>query len=353
MSWVRAHPWVVFSGVLLGGLGSLLAALGNPANTGVCISCFLENAAGALALHGNPRMQYLRPELLGFVLGSAAVASASGEFRARWGAAGLASLGFGFLMALGSAVFIGCPIKALLRLAAGDLTSLPGIAGLAVGVGGGLALARAGDAGLEGPRRTAPLAVALGVVATAGLLAVLAFVPGTVAASRTGGGAIHAPPWLSLAAGLALGAACQRSRFCITGSLRDVLLTRTAAPAVALGGALGAAALVNAFTGQFRLGYIDQPGAHLDFLWGFLGMALVGLAAIFAGGCPFRQLVKAGEGDLDAAAVTVGMVVGAAVIQSWGLGASAGGVPAAGKVAVLLGLAAVLSLGLSRGKENP
>lgn len=82
-------------------------------------------------------------------------------------------------------------------------------------------------------------------------------------------------------------------------------------------------------------------------------MALVGLAAIFAGGCPFRQLVKAGEGDLDAVAVTVGMVAGAAVIQSWGLGASAAGVPAAGKVAVLLGLAAVLSLGLPRGKETP
>ena len=60
---------VVFVGGLLGGLGVMLSVLGNPENSGICVSCFIENSAGALGLHDNANMQYLRPELLGFVLG--------------------------------------------------------------------------------------------------------------------------------------------------------------------------------------------------------------------------------------------------------------------------------------------
>ena len=81
-------------------------------------------------------------------------------------------------------------------------------------------------------------------------------------------------------------------------------------------------------------------------------MGLVGLVAVLAGGCPFRQIIKAGEGDLDAVTVTAGMVIGAALVQTWGLGATAAGVPPGGKVAVLLGMAAILSLGLPRREER-
>jgi YedE family putative selenium metabolism protein len=48
----------------------MLSYFGNPANTGLCVSCFMENIAGALSLHDNIRMQYLRPEIMGFVLGA-------------------------------------------------------------------------------------------------------------------------------------------------------------------------------------------------------------------------------------------------------------------------------------------
>jgi hypothetical protein len=52
---------VVVVGAILGGLGVMLAAWGNPENSGICVSCFIENSAGALGLHDNPNMQYLRP----------------------------------------------------------------------------------------------------------------------------------------------------------------------------------------------------------------------------------------------------------------------------------------------------
>ena len=83
-----------------------------------------------------------------------------------------------------------------------------------------------------------------------------------------------------------------------------------------------------------------------------MGMGLVGVTAVIAGGCPFRQIVRAGEGDLDALSVTLGMVFGAAAMQLWGLGANAGGVPPGGRVAVLFGLAAVCALGGHRGEEG-
>ncbi|MBI5444759.1 MAG: YedE-related selenium metabolism membrane protein [Deltaproteobacteria bacterium] len=346
MGRLKEHRSVLLAGALMGALGSLLAYLGNPANTGICISCFLENAAGALGLHANARMQYLRPELLGFLLGSFAMAAVSREFRPRWRASGFAMLGFGFLMALGSAIFIGCPIKALLRLAAGDLTALPGFAGLGAGIWLGIRLLDAAEpsvlGGEDGRTREAPLLLPLGVVIATAVLAGLAFVPGALFESRSGGGAVHASPVWSLGAGLALGASSQRSRFCVTGSLRDLMLTRSLWPAAGLLLALAAAIATNVATGQFRLGYADQPGSHLEWAWGLLGMGLVGVVAVLAGGCPFRQIIRAGEGDLDAATATAGMLAGAALVQSWGLGGSSAGVPAAGKMVILLGLAAVL-----------
>ena len=343
----------IVAGALMGAAGGLLAYLGNPANTGICVSCFLENAAGALGLHSNPRMQYLRPELLGFFLGSFLAAGAFREFKPRWREAGLLLMGLGFLMAVGCAVFIGCPIKAALRLSAGDLTAVPGVVGLAIGVWAGIYLLRSEELTSAGRSNPAQAAVPLGLVAGAAGVLALAFVPGFLRESRSGGGSLHAPAAVSLAAGLAIGFLCQRSRFCVTGAVRDVLLTRRLYPAAALAATLAGAAAVAAFTGQMSVGYHGQPGSHLDWVWSCVGMALVGLAAVVAGGCPFRQIVKAGEGDMDAAAVVAGMLLGAAAVQSWGLGATAAGVPPGGKVAVLVGIAAVLSLCFRRREEKP
>jgi len=176
---------------------------------------------------------------------------------------------------------------------------------------------------------------------------VLAFIPGTLLASKAGGGSFHARADVSLIAGIALGAICQRSRFCITGSLRDAMLTRTFWPAIGVTAALLGALILNVFTDQLSVGYYDQPGAHLEWIWSATGMILVGIVSVYVGGCPFRQIVRAGEGDLDALTVVAGMVLGAAVVQNWNLGASSAGVPANGRVAVLLGMAAVLGLAFS------
>ena len=121
---------VVVVGTLLGGLGVMLSVWGNPENSGICVSCFIENSSGALGFHDNPNMQYLRPELIGFVLGSTASALLFREFRSRGGSAPLSRLFLGMFMIFGCAVFIGCPIKLFLRITAGDLTAVAGVIGL-------------------------------------------------------------------------------------------------------------------------------------------------------------------------------------------------------------------------------
>src|SRR6185369_8371253 len=80
-------------------------------------------------------------ELIGFLLGSVASATIGREFKSRGGSAPLLRLVSGIFLIIGCAVFIGCPIKLLLRLAAGDLTAVAGVAGLVSGVWIGVKMA--------------------------------------------------------------------------------------------------------------------------------------------------------------------------------------------------------------------
>ncbi len=334
------HTWLVMlAGGLLGLSGVWLAVLGNPQNSGICVSCFLENSAGALGLHDNARMQYLRPELIGFVLGSFFASLGFREFSSRGGSAPLPRLLAGVFLIVGCSVFIGCPIKLFLRLAAGDLTTLTGLAGLVAGVWLGLkGLAGGVHLGSANKQRGGsglwtPLLFVL-------MLVFLLVRPGFVLFSERGSAAEAAPMLIALVIGLVIGALAQRTRFCITGSLRDLFIMGTRAQlfwgfSVFLLLAFGGSYL----TGNFTPGLYGQPGAHLDLLWSFLGMLLVGSVSVLIGGCPFRQLIKAGEGDADAGLVVVGMFIGAGLVQSWQIAGTAAGVSLYGKVAVVAGLA--------------
>lgn len=337
---------VLSAGLALGAFGVLLALWGNPENSGICVSCFIENSSGALGFHGNERMQYLRPELIGFVLGSTLTAIAFREFHSRGGSAPLPRLVSGVFLIVGCAIFIGCPIKLFLRLTAGDLTALAGLLGLVAGVWAGLrGLARGVHLGRNSRERGGSGFLVPGFFLL--LLGFLLLKPGFVVFSQSGSGARHAPMLLSLGAGGLLGALAQRSRFCITGSLRDTLLMGRRTPLFwGLLAFVGIGVALNLATGLFRPGLYGQPGAHLEFAWGFLGMLLVGWISVLIGGCPFRQLIKAGEGDADAGLVVLGMFLGGALVQTWGLTATAAGVPLNGKISLLAGLAFVLGSSL-------
>ena len=61
---------VVSAGAAVGLAAIFLMLLGNPANMGFCIACFLRDIAGACGLHSAAKVQYLRPEIIGLVLGA-------------------------------------------------------------------------------------------------------------------------------------------------------------------------------------------------------------------------------------------------------------------------------------------
>lgn len=338
------HFWmVVAAGMLLGTLGVLLSVWGNPENTGICVSCFIENSAGALGFHDNTRMQYLRPELIGFVLGALLSASAFREFRPKGGSAPLPRLASGIFLMIGCAVFMGCPIKLFLRFTAGDMTAAAGVAGLVGGVWIGLK-GLANGVSLGRQEQECGFSGFLVPAFSALLLVFLLIRPGFLISSDMGSAAQHAPWLIALVSGILLGILAQRSRFCITGSVRDTLLMGVRSHLMwGLMAFFLSALAFNVATGRFHLGLYGQPGAHLEHIWSFLGMGLVGWISVLIGGCPFRQLIKAGEGDADAGLAVIGMFIGGALVQSWDIAATAAGVSLYGKVGVLLGFIFVLA----------
>ena len=83
-----ATKWgIICVGAFIGLLAPILQKLGNPANMGICVACFNRDIAGAIGIHRAGVVQYMRPEIIGFVLGSLIAAYAFKEFRARAGSA--------------------------------------------------------------------------------------------------------------------------------------------------------------------------------------------------------------------------------------------------------------------------
>ena len=96
--------------------------------------------------------------------------------------------------------------------------------------------------------------------------------------------------------------------------------------------------------GSFTLGFENQPVAHTDALWNFLGMLLVGFASVLLGGCPLRQLILSGEGNTDSAVTSLGLLVGAAFCHNFALASSAAGPTPNGKVAVIIGIVVAVAI---------
>ena len=143
---------IIIAGLLIGVVAAVLVLLGNPANMGFCIACFIRDTAGALGLHRAAAVQYLRPEIIGIILGSFLLALGKKEFSPRGGSSPMTRLLLGFFAMIGCLMFLGCPFRMILRMAGGDLNALLGLLGFAAGIGCGVIyLKRA--AALYGRRR--------------------------------------------------------------------------------------------------------------------------------------------------------------------------------------------------------
>ncbi len=124
------NKWLIlFTGLFIGAVAVVLVKLGNPPNMGFCIACFERDIAGALGLHRAGMVQYLRPEIIGIVLGAMLTAFVGGEFKSRGGSSTLLRFVMGAFMMIGALVFLGCPLRDVLRMAGGDYNAVVGFAG--------------------------------------------------------------------------------------------------------------------------------------------------------------------------------------------------------------------------------
>ena len=300
----KETPMIIGAGVIIGIIAVALVYFGNPANMGFCIACFLRDTTGALGFHSAAAVQYIRPEIVGLVLGSCILALATKEFKPRGGSAPVTRFVIGMFVMIGCLMFLGCPFRMILRLAGGDWNAIFGLIGFIVGI---LVL----------------------------LIAAPAFIHFTEADG--GPGAKHAAIAISLIAGLVVGALAQRTRLCMVGGIRDVVLFGEWKLLLGFVAILVSALIGNMILGYFHPGFAGQAIAHTDGLWNALGMALAGFGCVLLGGCPLRQLVLAGEGNTDSAITVFGLMAGAAVAHNFGLASSGEGPTANGKAAVIIG----------------
>ena len=215
--------YFIISGAVLGIVAAFLAYAGNPANMGICAACFLRDTSGALGFHSVQTLQYLRPELIGLVLGGfLASLFWTKEFAPKNSTATFSSFFLGVFAMIGALVFLGCPWRAFLRLGGGDMTAIAGFLGLAAGVGIGLFFKKNGykvDEIVSVSKNIGFLPVIFSVL----LLLALVFglkigENGALFSSVKGPAAQHAALFISLIGGLVVGVFMQKSKFCSVGA---------------------------------------------------------------------------------------------------------------------------------------
>ena len=350
MKTIKLHWAVVLAGLVTGAASVVLVAFGNPVNMGFCIACFLRDIAGGVGLHRAGIVQYIRPEIIGLVLGAMVMALAGKEFHVRGGSSPVTRFVLGFCVMVGALMFLGCPLRMVIRLGGGDGNAILGLVGFALGIFAGTLFLKGGFS-LKKSQPQAKLEGALMPAMTVVLLVLVCAAPAFIFFSQEGPGSMRAPIALSLVAGLVVGALAQRTRLCMAGGLRDAMMFRDFHLLSGFVGIFIAVLVGNLIVGGmglpggFNPGFAGQAVAHTDGLWNLLGMALVGLASVLLGGCPLRQLILAGSGNSDSAVAVLGMVAGAAFCHNFSLASSGEGPTFNGKVAVILGLAVVCAIG--------
>ena len=328
---------IAIAGGIIGIISVALVLMGNPANMGFCVACFIRDTAGGLGLHRAEAVQYIRPEIIGLILGAMGLSMARGEFSPRGGSSPVTRFFLGFFVMIGCLMFLGCPFRMVLRLAGGDLNAVVGLVGFVAGIVVGIFFLKRGYSLKRTYKQGQGEGILLPVVQIALLILVVA-APAFIFFTAEGPGAKHAAIIISLAGGLIVGALAQYTRLCMVGGFRDMILFREPKLLIGFCMIFVTALIGNLVLGKFNLGFTEQPVAHNDALWNFLGMLLAGFGCCLLGGCPLRQMVMAGEGNTDSAITYLGLLVGAAFCHNFGLAASGKGPTPNGKVAVIIGL---------------
>lgn len=342
---MKGKPLIIFTGAIIGAISLLLVYFGNPGNMGFCIACFLRDTAGSLGLHRAEVVQYVRPEIIGLVLGAFIMSFFSKEFSPKGGSSPITRFILGFCVMVGALVFLGCPLRMMLRIGGGDFNAIIGLVGFVVGILMGIFCLNKGFSLKRSYTLSKTEGVAFPLINVAMLVLLVAF-PTLLLFSKEGPGSMHAPIAIALIAGLVVGAIAQKSRFCTVAGIRDAIMFKDFYMLFGFITLIVVVAIGNMALGNFHPGFEAQPIAHTDGLWNFMGMLLTGFGVVLLGGCPLRQLILTGEGNADSVVTVFGLIAGAAFCHNFKLASSADGPSAYGPTAVILCLIVVLVIAI-------
>jgi YedE family putative selenium metabolism protein len=293
------------------------------------------------------------------------------EWKPRGGSSPIIRFFLGVCVMIGALVFLGCPIRMGLRLAGGDLNALVALAGMIVGILVGVFFLRRGFT-LGRAIKVPPVVGTIMPLFAILLLIFLVAKPAFIAFSESGPGSQHVPLLVGLGLGVLTGFMFQRTRFCSIGGWRDAILVRDFYLFSGIAAFIIAALVTNYAVGNFSSGglswasgtdvayhwgftkqaislpIVDASGNIIwsQHIWQFLGMGLLGLAATLMGGCPIRNLILSGEGDVDAGVTVLGYIVGAAFAHNFLIASSGSGLGTWGPWAVAIGWAFCIYLGI-------
>ena len=325
---------VLLTGIVIGVCALALTAAGNPANMGFCIACFLRDIAGAIKLHSAAVVQYVRPEIIGIIVGAMAAALIKKEWKAVGGSSPVTRFLLAVVVMIGALVFLGCPLRMVIRIGGGDFNAIVGLVGFIAGIFVGTIALKNGFTLKRTYAQTCVEGSFLPIMFIV-LMVLVALMPALFIFSTEGPGSLTAPVVLALAAGVIVGVLAQRSRFCMAGGIRDSIMFNQWNLTLGLVAVIVTVLVGNLILGKFKPGFADQAVAHTDGLMNFLGMGIVGWGSVLLGGCPLRQLILTGEGNSDSAITVTGFVFGAAIAHNFGTASSGAGAGANGPAAVV------------------
>lgn len=350
-----AKKYVIYitTGIIFALIIFSLTFYGNPKNMGVCVGCFIRDTSGAVNLHNAKGFQYIRPEVIGIILGSFVVSLLVREkfsvhlypFTYFFG---------GVFTMIGVLIFLGCTVRVFVRLGGGDLNAVFGLLGMIAGIGTGTFFIKKGFS-LPEKEKTFDSKTYIYVIPVISVILFLLLIlrPGFISFSDSGIGAQHAPVILALIGGVLIGVLANYFDLGFNSGFRNLLTGKKENPQILFPLSIVIfLILLNFLTKNLNLGFNNQPAAHSFQLWNFLGLFIVGWIGALLQGCPLQQLVKSSKGNLNSVFFVTGMFLGAGFLHRINGVSSPKTVPFNGKVSLIIGLIFILFISFYYSKKK-
>ncbi len=351
---ILRNKWILITGFLFGITSLLLTVdffdLGgtNPGNMGICSACFIRDSAGFFGLHNVDKLSYLRPEIIGLVTGAFFLSLLTKKFKTGNVSSPVSRFVLGIVMMFGALFFLGCPLRMVLRLAGGDLNALVGLFGLIAGIFVAVMFKNRGtsldsDSEETETKEEVMDTTYMTVFSTKNfegfifpVIVLFAFIAAIVTGKYES--STQAPVWLAFGLAFILGAVAFKARFCTVGAFRNAMFYKSFWLLAGVGVLFTTLLIGNIATGNFNLGFDDQPIAHSEHFLNFIGLFIVGWAATLLSGCPLRQLVRAGSGNINAVITLIGLFIGGGLAHTFSIATSPKGAADNTILAVILSL---------------